>query len=219
MDTTSRKKAQEAKEANAKIKAKRKEKHASDDYNPRIRPRETHPDSVNTEDRISGNLTKLNRRLAFRPTAIVEAESEKAVAGEDRGVRVITKKAAVSTPIPISLILSCVLLAAVFMYMLSLSVQIEECSSSIDSLQNRIAELKEESTQLEVQLENKYDLDEVERIATQEYGMVVASSLQKKYISVSPESDIWEETEKEEKESAIDRIFSSFKALFADEKE
>lgn len=219
MDTISRKKAQEAKEAGAKAKSKRKEKHASDDYNPKIRPRETHPDSVKSEERISGNLNKLNRRLVTRPTALEKREEEKAVASEDRGVRVVTKSAAAKAPIPISLILSCVLLAVVFMYMLSLSVQIEEYSSSIDSLQNRIAELKEESTQLEVQLENKYDLDEVERVATQEYGMVVASSLQKKYISVSPEADVWEETEKEEKTSVIDRFFSSFKALFTGEKE
>ncbi len=215
MDTMYRKKAEEAKGAAARAKSKRKEKHASDDYNPKIRPRESHPDSVNTEDRISGNLNKLNRRLVARPTAALEAEG----AGEDRGVRVVTRAAAVSAPVPLALIASCVVLAVVFMYMLSLTVQIEEYSSSIDSLQNRIAELKDETTQLEVQLENKYDLDEVERIATQEYGMVMSSSLQKKYISVSSENDVWEETEKEKEESAIEKFFSSFKAIFSDDKE
>ena len=91
---------------------------------------------------------------------------------------------------PVSIIFSCVLIAVVFMYMLSLNVTVEEYSKSISELQSDITRLKEEATQLEVQLESRYDLDEVERIATEEYGMVSADSLPKKYVSVNDGEDV-----------------------------
>jgi len=72
----------------------------------------------------------------------------------------------------------------------------------------QIAVLKEEAGRLEVQLENKYDLAEVERIATQEYGMVASSSLPKKYVSVTEDGDVWQETEQqEEKRSFFQNLF------------
>ncbi len=201
MDAMYRKKARKAEEA-LKEKKQDQKAHVADDYNPKIRPRESHPDSVDSETRISKNLNQLNRRLVTTPT------EEAAIAEEDRGVKVVTRAAAAKTPVPLSIIFSCALIAVVFMYMLSLSVQIEEYTLSIDEIESQIAELKEEATQLEVQLENKYDLDEVERVATQELGMVAASSLPKKYVSVTEEGDVWEEAEKEE-ESFFEKLFGS----------
>ena len=205
MDAMYRKKAREAEEA---LKAQKQEKkaHVADDYNAKIRPRESHPDQVSSEKRISKNLNKLNRRLVTTPVEEERRAEEVAIAEEDRGIRVITRAVAAKAPVPLSIIFSCALIAVVFMYMLSLSVQIEEYTLSIDEIESQIAELKEEATQLEVQMENKYDLDEVERIATQELGMVAASSLPKKYVSVSKEGDVWEETEKEEK-SFFEKLF------------
>jgi hypothetical protein len=112
-------------------------------------------------------------------------------------------KVAAKSPIPYAYILSLFLVASVLMYVVSLFVEVQEYSRSIDEMESRIAELKEECTRLEVQLEGRYDLDEVERIATQEYGMVVSSTLPKKYISVSETEDLWQEVEKEEPEETL----------------
>ena len=209
MDTMYRNKNREAEEAISSAK-KQKKSHASDSYRPKVRPRETHPDAISADQRISKNLNHLNRRLVETPAVELSNERKKeefAMAEEDRGVKVETRAAGIKAPFPIAVIVTCILIASVFMYMLSLYVQIEEYSHSIDTMESEIAHLREEATQLEVQLENKYDLDEVERIATQEYGMVAASSLPKKYVSVAAEEDVWQEAEAEEEESLFSGLF------------
>ena len=153
--------------------------HVSDDYNPKIRPRDAHPDTVDADKRVSQNLGKLNRELVEAPLAT-----------EDSGARVETRSAKAHTTAPVAFFFVCVAVAMVVMYMLSLNVKVEEYTKSISELQSEITQLKEEATKLEVQLESRYDLDEVERIATEQYGMVSADSLPKKYVSVSDGEDV-----------------------------
>lgn len=215
MDTMYRKKAKEAEEALSQAKEQKKH-HVSDDYSPKLRPRETHPDAIDPEKRISKNLNKLNRELVQTPGA--KEKQEVSLAEEDRGAKVVTRSAVAKAPIPLTFIFSCVLIAVVFMYMLSLSVQIEEYSYSIDQMQSEITKLKEEATRLEVQLESKFDLDEVERIATQEYGMVSSSALPKKYVSVAEATDVWQPAE-EESEGGLAGLFQDILSLFRSEEE
>ncbi|MBE6712873.1 MAG: hypothetical protein E7580_05055 [Ruminococcaceae bacterium] len=220
MDAMYRKKsAQEKAKANSN-EVRRNKKHAGDGYTPKVRPRETHPDSVDAKKRIKGNLKQLNKRLVDHPVAVKEEEAQSvAMENEDRGAKVVTRSIASVSPIPIAYILTLFLVAMVFMYVVSLYVQVEEYSRSIDDMESRIAELKEESTRLEVQLESKYDLGEVERIATQEYGMVVSSTLPKKYISVSAKEDIWEEAEKEDDENFLEQFVSGISKMFGQDEE
>ena len=216
MDTMYRKKVREAQEALVAAKEnKKKEKHAADGYQSRLRPRETHPDPVDAKKRISKNLNKLNRDLVEAPVAspVKEEEAFEASSREDRGVRVMTRRTA-SKPIPVAMIFACVLIAAVFMYTLSLSVKIEEKKQSIDTMKTKITALKDEATKLEVQLENKYDLDEVERIATQQYGMVPSSALPKKYVTISKDTQVWQSAQTED-----NSLKSFFEHLFSSEKE
>lgn len=197
MDTLSRKKTEEKKKAHA-LQKQQAENHAADDYNPRIRPRETHPDPVDSETRVSRNLNKLNRELVKTPAAQkIPAVREK--------VKVTT----VRKPMPVALIVSVVMITAVFIYMLSLNVQIEEYSRSISAMEGEIVELKEEATRLEVELESKYDLDEIERISTQEYGMVSADSLPKTYISVNEEGEVYE-TSEPANQNGVSKLISGF---------
>ena len=204
MDAMYRRKRRVAQETADTQKDHRKPRHAADDYNPPLRPRESHSDFVDSKKRIKGNLNQLNKSLVERPVMEKEdVELSAAETSEDRGVRIKAMKVASKSPIPYAYILSLILVAAVLMYVVSLFVEVQEYSRSIDDMESRIAELKEESTRLEVQLESRYDLDEVERIATQEYGMVVSSTLPKKYISVSEDEDLWQETEKTEPEETL----------------
>ena len=218
MDAMSRKKSRKADEALSVSKKKEKAKHVSEGYTAKIRPREAHPDATDSKKRISRNLKKLNRNLVEHPAS--EVENFPAVAEEDRGVKVVTRKASMIAKIPFAFIFYLIVLASVFMYVVSLDVRVEEYSHSIDVMESRIVELKEEATQLEVQLESKYDLGEIERIATQEYGMVVSSSLAKKYISVSPKEDVWEESEKKQNEEGFfDQLLSGIKTFLGKNEE
>ncbi len=213
MDRLIRKKELEA-EKKLSAQSKKEEKmHVSDHYHSKLRPRENYPDDIDSKKRISTNLNKLNRDLIRNPNGTLsdEKENKAAIAGEDRGIRVVTRAVAGKVQAPLSFIFSLVILVAVFMYMLSLSVQVEEYSHAIDEMDLHIAQLKEEATQLEVQLENKYDLDEVERIATREYGMVSAATLPKKYISITVQEDVWQAPENEDTNALVE----FFKELFS----
>ena len=215
MDTMYRKKAKEAEDAASRTK-KQKKHHIADGYRPKLRPRETHPDVIDSEKRISKNLNKLNQELVLTPGA--KEKHEVSLAEEDRGAKVVTRSAAARGPIPYAFIITCAIIAAVFMYMLSLSIQIEEYSYSIDQIQNEITALKEEATRLEVQLESKFDLDEVEQIATKEYGMVASSTLPKKYVSVAEATDVWQQTE-EKNATGLEELIENIVSLFRSEEE
>ena len=214
MDTMYRNKSRQAgKEFSAEKKQK---KHASDGYRAKIRPRETHADAQDSKKRISQNLNKLNRSLVEHPSARAKGE---VVVSEDRGAKVITRVSSIRTPIPLAVMFYLAVFLIVFMYFLFLDVQVEEYSHSIDVMESRVGELKEEVTRLELQMESKFDLDEIERIATQEYGMVVSTSLSKKYVSVSAGEDVWEETKREEEPGFVEKFVSGLKLIFGDNKE
>jgi len=207
MDALSRKREEEAKRSQASLP----ENHAADDYNPRVRPRETHPDAASDpEKRVSRNLNKLNRELVDPPSFDVK-ETAQAKAEKKTEVKVVSKR----KPLPVSLILGVVMITAIFMYMLTLNVQIEETGQSISAMESKIAELKEETNRLEVQLESKYDLDEIERISTEEYGMVSAESLPKTYVSIGNEGDVFE-TDPDARQSGVDKLVSGFMSFFRD---
>ena len=184
MDTMYRKKAREAEEALTASKKQKEKNHVADDYNPKIRPRETHPDAISAEKRISKNLKKMNLALVETPAAELSWK-EKSIFNEDAGARVVTRASAVRASVPMAMILTCVMIAAVFMYLISLYIAADEYSHEIDILKGEITELKEEATKLEIQMEGKYDLNEIEQIATQNYGMVSSTVLPKKYISIN----------------------------------
>jgi hypothetical protein len=183
MDTLYRKKEREALKEKER-KEQQKQPHVADDYNPKLRPRESHPDAISAETRIAKNLNKLNRQLVETPIG-EQVKGESVPFNEDRGAKVVTMASSVRAQAPLAIIFTCALVAVVFMYMLSLYIQVDEYSHSIDEMKSEIAQMKEETTKLEIRLEGKYDLNEVERMATEEFGMVAASSLPKKYISIS----------------------------------
>ena len=201
MDTTSRKK---EKAARGKRTGSETASHVSDGYDAPVRPRDSHPAAVDKDRLVSENLDKLNRDLVDAPAAT-----------EDTGAKVETRKVKSRAAAPVAVIFSCLLIAAVFMYMLSLNVKVEEYSKSISELQTDINRLKEEATRLEVQLESRYDLDEVERIATEQYGMVSADSLPKKYVSVSDGADVLQ-VQPGEEENGFHSLITGFVSAIRD---
>lgn len=215
MDTMYRNKSRQA-EKDFSADKKKQKKHASDGFRAKVRPREIHADSQDSRKRISQNLNKLNRSLVEHPSAKAKGEL---VLSEDRGAKIVTRASGIRTPVPLAIMFYLTVFLIVFMYFLFLDVQVEEYSHSIDVMESRVAELKEEATRLELQMESKFDLDEIERIATQEYGMVVSTSLSKKYVSVSTGEDVWEETKREKEPSFVEKFMSGLDLIFGDHKE
>ncbi len=217
MDSMYRKKNREAGKNISVTGKKEKQPHVADDYSPRLRPRETHPDSVDAEKRISRNLNKLNRNLVVRPNETKQKVT--AATAEDLDVKIETRRGLLFDRVPLGFIACCIMVVLVVMYALTLFVEVEKHTASIDRMDSKIVELKDEAAQLEVRLESKYDLDEIERVARQEYGMVASSVLPKKYIFVSDEKDVWKEAEKEEKENPFEDVITFFKAFLGKDEE
>ena len=101
-----------------------------------------------------------------------------------------TRPDAVKKPFPYALIFSILAVMAVAMYVLSLRVTLDSLTADISRMEREIEQGVEEENALEVRLNAKYDLTEIERIAREEYGMVNKDTLPKKYVSVSGEDEI-----------------------------
>lgn len=101
-----------------------------------------------------------------------------------------TRRDTIRKPFPYAIIFSFVAIVAVAMYVLSLRVTLDGLTADISRMEREIAQSREEQNALEVRLNAKYDLTEIERIAKDEYGMVGKDTLTKKYISISGEDEI-----------------------------
>lgn len=91
----------------------------------------------------------------------------------------------VRKPFPYATILAILLIVGVAMYVLSLRITLDNLTADISIMEAEIAQNREEQNALEVRLNAKYDLTEIERIAKEEYGMVNKDTLTKRYVSVS----------------------------------
>lgn len=60
-----------------------------------------------------------------------------------------------------------------------------QTTTDIAMLENTLANLKDTATDLELRLEEKNDIRDIERIATEELGMVNEDAVQRKYLSLS----------------------------------
>lgn len=101
-----------------------------------------------------------------------------------------TRRDNIRKPFPYTIIFFFVAIVAVAMYVLSLRVTLDNFTADISRIEREIAACQEERNALEVRLNAKYDLTEIERIAREEYGMVPKDSLTKRYISISGEDEV-----------------------------
>ena len=104
------------------------------------------------------------------------------------------------SPFPIGLITLIGICAFMLMAMLFSFSQINECTSEINSLKAEQKVLDAEAEKLEVQIAQREDIREIERIAVEEIGMVSSDMVQSKFVSVSA-SDRVEVMRGEEPES------------------
>ena len=162
-------------------------------------------------------VRQLNKRFAVSQKGRVAARhtnTRKPLrAARRKSGPLVTEKVSSKSPFPIFAIATCFVVTAVFMYILSLYVKLDDYNADISSMQNQIAELGEQATVLEVSIERKFNLDMVEKIATEEYGMVSVDGLPKSYVSVSGEDEYGTESSADGKTEEKSSVPSSISEL------
>lgn len=109
-----------------------------------------------------------------------------------------------------------IIVASCFVLIKSVS-DVYETERRISSLENEISDLRTESAELSIELNQKNDLRLIEELATKKYGMVKEDALQRKYVSLS-EGESIEVLEVEEEENGgvlLSSVFSSIGKFFS----
>lgn len=94
--------------------------------------------------------------------------------------------------------------------------QIYKTTDEIGDLKNQLSTLQTTAAELELQIEEKNDIRTIEKIATEELGMVKEDSVQKKYVSLSDGEhiDLVEDPEDDNTDNGLGTMLSSiFSAL------
>lgn len=157
--------------------------------------RQIKPRGVNGgHDRLPQNHTavnkeRLNTSLAKTPRQLKGEEVTRR--RENRiSARPMVRTESAKTPFPIPYIVCVVLLTAIFLYVIHLYIEIDELDDALTDYNNMLVEMKKEETDLRIKKNNMYDLEEIERIAREEYGMVNRDQLPKEYITPDTKDDI-----------------------------
>lgn len=112
-------------------------------------------------------------------------------------------------PFPLAFVTLIVICTAMVMAIIFTLAQINEYSDGINDLKKRQSELGDQAAKLEVQLEERDDIRKIEKIATEEIGMVSSDMVKSKFVSVSA-SDRVEvlKDESEEKKGGFSALLS-----------
>lgn len=168
-----------------------------------------------TEEPNATAAGALKRKAVRIPTTRAEnsAISRRRVAGAVKTrLELVTEKNTAKRPFPVAAILCCVALTAMFMYMINLYIQIDDYSANISDLKGELSRVNDEIVSLDLRLQNKYDLDEIEQIAVEEYGMVRADQLPKKYVSLAGEDVV--EVQEPQTNNGFGNLLSVFASMF-----
>ncbi len=117
-------------------------------------------------------------------------------------------------PISVSFVFMSIILTVVIMFLVLNYSEISEYTNDVNSLKTQVAELETEKSRLEVSLDKKTNLEQIENTVSS-LGMVKSEKLAKKYIS----SGLGEKIEKSsggEDEYNISAMMSGFTKLFKD---
>ncbi len=149
------------------------------------------------QNHTQNNKARMNNALATTPAQAKNggvAASAKKVSKKRRTQTVVkvsgVRKEKPVTPFPISVILCLVAITVLSLYVIHLYIELDELNATITDYNNQIAEMKNQEKVLQTQKASKYNLEEIERIAKEKYGMVDADQLPKEYITPDAEDSI-----------------------------
>lgn len=90
-------------------------------------------------------------------------------------------------PFPLGILMVLVAITLLFLFMMMNYAEIDQYNGEIRDLRNEVAQLQAEQKKLDVRLENRDDRTAYETYATEQLGMVKADSLNKYFVTLSPE--------------------------------
>lgn len=156
----------------------------SEGYRPATKPRRVNggKDSVSAKH-TDKNKERLNTTLAKAP-ALSRVSSTSVKRRAVRRVSVIpTEREKAATPFPAIYIFFIAILTLMFVYVVHLYIEITDFNSTLAEYDATLVELKSVQNDLEFEKNRLYNLEEIARIAKEEYGMVSADQLPKEYIT------------------------------------
>lgn len=159
--------------------------------------RQARPRDVNGgRDRVPRNYTqnnkaRLNGSLATTPAQAKPTAKKQVKKKQQTQVKVTgLRKERSKTPFPAFTVLCLIALTVVALYVVHLYIELDELDATITEYNNMITEMKDQERSLQTQKASKYNLEEIERIAKEKYGMVDADQLPKEYITPNAEDSI-----------------------------
>ncbi len=143
------------------------------------------------------NKVRLNSALANTPSQAKSSvingtrKKKKTVSGARTRVSVAgVRKEKAKTPFPIATILCLLAITLIALYVIHLYIELDELNAAMTDYNNKLVEMKNEERVLQTQKASKYNLEEIEQIAKEQYGMVDADQLPKEYITPDAEDSI-----------------------------
>ncbi len=133
---------------------------------------------------INCERAKYNNNVIASPAA-KGLERERRALRERTGAPVIVKKKVKASPFPASFIFYTVITMVMLMFIVYNNSVVNEISYDIAECKASITEEKARNEKLKMELENKYDLKEIENIAVNELGLVKSTEVVKHYVSIS----------------------------------
>ena len=171
----------------------------------------TKPRRVNGGQDLTGakhtakNKERLNRTLSKAPVQAKKSAVRKK--SEASPVPVASSKA--TSPFPISYIFFIAVLTVIMVYVVHLYIEVSDLNAVLSDYNNMLVELKGEENDLEYEKNKLYNLEEIERIAREEYGMVSSDQLPKEYITPDGNDEI-EVVKTASEESAAGVLMTGF---------
>ncbi len=124
------------------------------------------------------------------PIEAQEKKKRSLLAPAENAPRVRTIHAKKKSPFPISTVFTLLLCTGLFMYLIHNFVQINEYNLKLDDMQGELSELVGMQQNLELQLENRNDMNTISEIAEDKLGMVKMDEVEKIYLDGSAEDKI-----------------------------
>jgi hypothetical protein len=99
-----------------------------------------------------------------------------------RNPNIITIRKKERSPFPIAVVFTSIIITALLLFMMMNYAEIDKYNSSMNELNSKLTELKDEQEKLSVKLDKKDNLVDIEKYATEKLGMVKAETLEPHYV-------------------------------------
>ena len=130
--------------------------------------------------RINASAGALRHR-----TGTAAGERSRSAQHERTSAPVIVKKRVKAKPFPVRFVFYAAVITVMLMFVVYGNSVMNELSYEYNSLKSEIATLEHDNDNLQIQIDKKYDLDYVERVATEELGLVKSTEVVKHYVNIS----------------------------------